>query len=384
MHKILFIRLLIVVSIGLSPFPLIAQTLTGHTNDDLIEQLLNNTTTLITKRIQEATTFYGLASYYENVNYYIVENDTLLALDQNKAVKLSSTQWLTVVGRHNVMLIKAAGLLVRLNESQLTVENPEALTQSNAIVQIATKNELKTIAPELDQIRYTHLWLPLALLSKLIESSLEEIQRHVVSNWGLVIVVFSVLLKLVLLPVGVMTVHLQRRVSQVQAQLSPILTDIKAKYDGEDAHNRLMAAHKDLGVSPFYTLKPMLGSMIQIPILIAVFNALGEMPQLVGQPFLWMDNLAYPDAVGHVAFNIPMFGHTVSLLPFLMTAITLFSTIIFQNRHAPEDELKRQKRNLYLMAAAFFVLFYPFPAAMVLYWALANLLQTVQQQILKL
>ena len=181
-----------------------------------------------------------------------------------------------------------------------------------------------------------------------------------------------------------MTVHFQRRVSKVQAQLAPRLADIKANYDGEDAHNRLMAAHKELGVSPFYTLKPMLGSLIQIPILIAVFNAFGEMPQLGGQSFLWIENLAYPDSIGHLPFAIPMFGANISLLPFIMTAVTLFSTIIFSNRHAPEAEVNRQKRNLYFMAGAFFVLFYPFPAAMVLYWTLANILQTIQQQVIRI
>jgi YidC/Oxa1 family membrane protein insertase len=145
-----------------------------------------------------------------------------------------------------------------------------------------------------------------------------------------------------------------------------------------------MNAHKELGVSPFYTLKPMLGSLIQVPILIAVFNALGEMPQLDGESFLWIENLAYPDSIGHLPFAIPMFGDTISLLPFIMTAVTLYSTIIFRNRHAPEAEVKSQKRNLYLMAGAFFILFYPFPAAMVLYWTLANMLQTIQQQVIKI
>ncbi len=79
-----------------------------------------------------------------------------------------------------------------------------------------------------------------------------------------------------------------------------------------------------------------------------------------------------------------LFGDTISLLPFIMTVVTLYSTVIFQNRHAPEAEITRQKRNLYLMAVAFFVLFYPFPAAMVLYWVLANLLQTIQQQIVRI
>jgi len=69
------------------------------------------------------------------------------------------------------------------------------------------------------------------------------------------------------------------------------------------------------------------------------------------------------------------------LLPLLMTLVTIVSALLFQDRHAPAEELKRQKRNLYLMALAFFVLFYPFPAAMVLYWTLSNALQIVQQQV---
>ncbi|MEO1895031.1 MAG: YidC/Oxa1 family membrane protein insertase [Methylococcales bacterium] len=100
--------------------------------------------------------------------------------------------------------------------------------------------------------------------------------------------------------------------------------------------------------------------------------------------FLWIDNLAYPDAIGYLLFTTPMLGNTISLLSYIMMAVTLYSTVIFQNRHASEAEMKRQKRNFYLMAAAFFFLFYPFPAVMVLYWALANIFHTVQQQIIKI
>ena len=124
------------------------------------------------------------------------------------------------------------------------------------------------------------------LLSKLIESILVLIQTYIVSSWGVVIIVFAILLKLLLLPVGIMTTNFQRKVSQVQSSLAPKLSDIKTNYDGEEAQNSLMAAHKELGVSQFYALKPMLGLFIQIPILIAIFNALGEMSQFAGQSFL--------------------------------------------------------------------------------------------------
>jgi len=328
--------------------------------------------------------FFGLASNYNDIYYYIVKKDEIKKIEINSQATLKENECLAVVKRLNVMLIKEVGLSVKLDKEEFSIDTQISLMSKNSMIKIVQKSELSAISPELEKIRYYHLWAPLAWLSKLIESILVLIQTYIVSSWGVVIIVFATLLKLLLLPVGIMTTNFQRKVSEVQSSLAPKLSDIKTNYDGEEAHNRLMAAHKELGVSPFYTLKPMLGFFIQIPILIAVFNALGEMPQFFGQSFLWIENLAYPDSIGQLPFEMPMFGDTISLLPFIMTVVTLYSTIVFQNRHASEVEMKRQKRYLYYMAAAFFVLFYPFPAVMVLYWAFANFLHIIQQQFIKI
>lgn len=221
-------------------------------------------------------------------------------------------------------------------------------------------------------------------MARLVEATLAFLQANLFHSWGLAIIVFSVVLKIVLFPIGILTVRLQRGVSRVQAILVPQLAEIKANYDGEDAHNRIMSAHKVLGVSPFYSLKPLLGVFIQVPVWIAVFNALGEMPQLAGQSFLWIDDLAYPDSFGFIALSLPLFGSKLSVLPVCMVVVMVCSTALFRNRHLATAEVNAQKRNLYLMAAAFFILFYPFPAVMVMYWTLANMLQTVQQQIVKI
>ena len=79
-----------------------------------------------------------------------------------------------------------------------------------------------------------------------------------------------------------------------------------------------------------------------------------------------------------------MLGSSISLLPVLMTAVTVLATILFQDRLATVQEVKRQKRNLYLLGLAFFILFYPFPAAMVLYWTAVNVLQIFQQKVIKI
>ena len=103
------------------------------------------------------------------------------------------------------------------------------------------------------------------------------------------------------------------------------------------------------------------------------------MPHLADSSFLWIEDLAYPDRLVDLGFGIPLIGSSLNLLPILMTIITLLSTLTYKNELAPKQEIKRQKVRLYLMAVSFLVLFYPFPAAMVLYWLMANLLQTVQQ-----
>ncbi len=345
-------------------------------SDEILSSFKKSPETFISEKIEEKHTFYGLASYYNKANYYIVDSGNIEKIDNNASIVLDQTQWFVAAGRFNVLAIKQSGLSINIDDSKLVINNPTILNEIN----MAKKPELSSISPELDQVRYANLWTPLAWLAKIVESSLVLIQAYLVGSWGWSVVVFAIFLKFLLLPIGIMTNSFQRRVSQVQTKLAPKLAEIKKNYDGEEAHNRLMAAHKELGVSPFYTLKPILGSFIQIPILIAVFNALGEMPQFDGQSFLWIENLAYPDSIAHLPFAIPMFGSTVNLLPFLMTIITIYSTIAFRNKHASEAEMKRQKRNLYYMAITFFVLFYPFPAVMVLYWTLANILQYVQQK----
>ena len=334
--------------------------------------------------VREAYTFYGLAAYYNNVDYYLVENERVVKLQSSQIASLSAGQWLVGVGRLKTLAIRGEGLSIMMGESEPDLDLSTLESNAQLFVKSVAKSELQQLSPELGQLRYAHLWSMFSILAKTAEAALIFIQYHLINSWGLTIIAFAVIIKLLLIPVTIMTVNAQRKVSRVQAHLAPQLAEIKANYDGEDAHNRLMAAHKNLGVTPFYTLKPMLATLIQVPILIAVFNALGEMPQLASQSFLWISDLAYPDSISTLPGAIPILGSSVSLLPVLMTVVTVLATLLHQDRLATVQEVKRQKRNLYLLASAFFILFYPFPAAMVLYWTAVNVLQIFQQKIIKI
>ena len=327
--------------------------------------------------------FPGLASYYNNVNFYIVGKDIFQPLDTGEVFVLENDTWLAVAARFEVLLAQSPGLSLHLSGRKRTLENLQAQVEPGRL-QLVKKSDLHTVAPELDQIRYAHLWAPLSWLAKVVEYSLVAIHAYAVNHWGLAIVVFSILLKLALFPVHTAVARMQDEVSRVRSMLEPRLAEIKANYDGEEAHNRVMAAHTTLGVTPFYSLKPLLGVLVQVPIWIAVFNALGEMPQLAGQSFLWIDDLAYPDVIAVMPFDVPLFGATVHMLPFVMFGVTFVSVWILRNELWSKTEHTRQKRNLCWMALAFFLLLYPFPAAMVLYWTLNNLLQLFAQLVIRM
>lgn len=312
--------------------------------------------------------FHGLAAYYNQVGE--IEHST------------GSAVWRGWKGRFAAVLARQDGSRVEVGSDSIRLSPDPSGTVTLELGFIDTHGRGMFDGIESRDLRYSHLWGWLRALSLLLEDVLTGLQKVTGLGWGLSIILLCAVIKVLLIPVSIFVARQQRRVGEIQSALEQPLREIRERYDGQEAHERIMAAHRSLGVSPFYTLRPMLGLFVQVPVLVAVFNMLGELPQLSGQAFWWISDLAYPDAI--LAFAepgnaMPLFGHTLNLLPVLMTVVTIASAVIYRDTAAPAAETKKQKRNLYLMAIAFFILFYPFPASMVLYWATANVLQVFQQ-----
>ncbi len=318
--------------------------------------------------LADAREFFGLAAYY----------------NQTRAVEKVSdgNSWRGWRGRFAAALVRQeeSRVVARDGTIELVPGAEGELVMQLGLIESDGNGEFSGITAR--DLRYTHLWGWLRGISLVLEDLLTSIKSLTHLSWGSSIILLCILIKLVLIPVSIFVARQQRRVGEIQAALEQPLGEIKASYDGQEAHERIMAAHKELGVSPFYALRPMLGMFVQVPILVAVFNMLGELPYLSGQAFWWISDLAYPDSILHFAESgqgVPLFGTSLNLLPILMTVFTIASAVLYKDSVAPAAEVRKQKRNLYLMAIAFFVLFYPFPASMVLYWASANVLQVLQQ-----
>jgi len=115
-------------------------------------------------------------------------------------------------------------------------------------------------------------------------------------------------------------------------------------------------------------------------VFIAVFDMLAEDFDLYRVSFLWIQDLSRPDALLRLPVCVPFFGCYLNLLPFLMSSASLAALLRFRSATLTPSLVRRQRRNLMGMTVLFFLLFYTFPAGMVLYWTSTNSFQLVIQE----
>jgi len=190
-----------------------------------------------------------------------------------------------------------------------------------------------------------------------------------IPNYGWVIIVFSIFIKIVLYPLTKQSYKSMKRVQLLQ----PKIKEIKEQY-GDDAsriQKETMALYSKYGVSPLGGCMPML---LQMPILIALFSLFNVTIAIRNEPFLlWINNLAAPDVIYHLPFTIPGFGVSAVSGLALLLGITMF----FQQKMSIKDD--SQKAMVYIMPFFFTFLFMGFSSGLNLYYFMFNLLSIIQQ-----
>lgn len=336
---------------------------------------------VIEDKVREPFYFPGLASFYSGLTAYVVNESGVERLVDENFYALTPSQSLAIVGHYKVLVVSNINADISFADEKLTLN--EGSIGQKVHAQLLFKSDLTQMPQPFQKLLYSHLWEPFRLLCIGIEKILLWLHSLHSLGWGFSIILLSLLFKIFILPVNVLLTRSQRKVSHIHARLALELAAIKANFSGEEGHEKFMAAHKEQGVTPFYHLKPLLLTLIPIPFLISIFNVLGESDQIARHSFLWISDLAYPDAVYDFGVHIPLLGSSINLLPILMTLLTVFAALLHQNKIVSADELRKQKLNLYFIALGFLLLFYPFPSAMVLYWTFANIWQLIQQRFIR-
>jgi YidC/Oxa1 family membrane protein insertase len=214
------------------------------------------------------------------------------------------------------------------------------------------QEKLKQLATGLDLV-VDYGWL--TVLAYPMFAVLSWINK-ITSNWGWTIIIFTILLKLVFFPLnqkaGKSMAHMKHLAPKVEA--------LKARY-GDDKlkmNQAMMELYKTEKINPLGGCLPIL---IQMPFLIAMYWVLLGAVELRNAPWLgWITDLSTPD---------PFY-----VLPVIMGASMLIQTKL---NPAPPDPV--QAKVMMLMPIVFSVMFFFFPAGLVLYWTMQNILGIGQQ-----
>ena len=236
---------------------------------------------------------------------------------------------------------------------------------------------LSDAASELENLMYSGLWFWLRWICQALYYLLSAIVM-VVPQWGLAVMVLSVVVGLLMRPLSKIADRLQDQVHEIDARLAPTLTAIKKDYKGAEQSEKIIAMYKHEGVHPLYSLKSLMGVFVVIPVFIGAFDMLAENIHLSGESFLWIADLSHADAFMALPFSLPFFGGYLNLLPFIMTGFSFIASKLHSHPSMDVAQQRKQARNLLLMSLGFLVLFYTFPAGMVLYWTTNNLISVIK------
>lgn len=203
------------------------------------------------------------------------------------------------------------------------------------------------------------------LFNALIVGPSTELLKYlygVFGSYGIAIIVFAVIVKVVTFPLMLQ----QLRSSRAMQELQPKLKELEKKYkrDRERLSQEQMKLYKEAGVNPLGGCLPLL---IQLPILWGLYRALLNLSQTpeFQQPFLWLEDLSQPEGV-----------------PYILIIIMVISQWVYQRMTTPpttDPQQKSMNQMMQFMPLFFAFLFINFPAGLVLYWVVQNLAGIVLQ-----
>jgi len=194
--------------------------------------------------------------------------------------------------------------------------------------------------------------------------------HYFIPNYGIVLIVFSLIIKILLHPLTKKSMDSMRKMQKLQ----PMIAEMKEKYKDEPTkvNQAMMKMYSEYGVNPAGGCLPII---LQMPILFSLFSVFRSTIDLRHASFaFWITDLSVHDVLFTLPFSIPLLGtNEISGLALLL-GITQF----YQSKQTTTDP--SQKMMIYMMPVMMFFLFNTFPSGLNLYYVLFNILSIAQQQ----
>jgi YidC/Oxa1 family membrane protein insertase len=176
------------------------------------------------------------------------------------------------------------------------------------------------------------------------------------ANYGLAIILMTIIIKLALYPLTKKQIESTKAMMEIQ----PLMKELQVKYkdDKERLNQELAKLYQSRGVNPLAGCLPL---VVQMPILFAIFYGIRDFAYEGPANFLWMSSIADPDQL----YILPVLS---ALTTYIQTRQTMTDTKSMQNQMM-----------LYFMPIFIGYISISFPAGLVLYWVVMNIMQIAQQ-----
>lgn len=199
-------------------------------------------------------------------------------------------------------------------------------------------------------------------------------------NYGIIILILTVLLKIVLIPIAFKTYISQAKMRVLKPEIEEIGKKFPKKEEAMKKQQATMALYKKAGVNPMAGCVPML---LQLPILLALFRFFPASIELRQEAFLWADDLSSYDSILDLPFTIPFYGDHVSLFTLLMTVSTIFYTRQNSQMMGSSQQMPGMKTMMYFMPVMLMGIFNNFASGLSYYYFLANVITFGQMYLFK-
>ncbi|MCG8323588.1 MAG: membrane protein insertase YidC [Cytophagales bacterium] len=222
-------------------------------------------------------------------------------------------------------------------------------------------------------------WALFSWINKFIIIPIFNFLENYISNYGIIIIILVLLIKLVLSPLSYKS-YISMAKTKV---LKPELDELKEKYgnDMQKIQAEQMKLYQQVGVNPLSGCIPVL---LQMPILLAMFNFFPNSVELRQESFLWANDLSTYDAILSWNANIPLisfiYGNHISLFTLLMTLSTILYTWSNNQMSAVQGPMKSIG---YIMPVMFMFILNSYPAGLTFYYFVSNIVTFGQQYIIR-
>ncbi len=221
------------------------------------------------------------------------------------------------------------------------------------------------------------------IFTKYVIIPIFDLLRRFISNFGIIILIMTILIKLVVLPFAFKSYSSSAKMQAIKPEIDKLSAKYPKQEDAMKKQQAQMDLYKRAGISPMGGCLPML---LQFPILWAMFRFFPASIELRQQPFLWAEDLSAYDSIINFGTRVPLLGDHISLFALLM-AISMFfySKLTTASQPGSDDPQMASMRfmSVWMMPIMMYFICNSLSSGLSYYYLLSNLITMLETWVIK-